>query len=222
MEELMGMPIINFGNMTKGQRELFGNIFGSIDSLPNCVRLYCNNINLNRLPKLPNCTLIACYNNRLSELPELPVCEYLSCVDNQLRNLPDLPECSTLICSYNQLRTLPNLPNCTHLECARNQLHELPDLPECTYVYCNNNQLTKLPDLPKCKTLFCSNNKQLYYSKSIASKFGFGFTYPSSGHHIHYVREWQTAYNKLRKIKLLQHVNGMDEYLAYEIIRKID
>lgn len=194
MEELMQNKYIRFDDLTETQKKYFKDA----DELPNCVFLQCNSSQLEKLPKLPNC-------------------KTLYCVNNWLHKLPDLPNCAILWCDINLLTELPNLPNCADLSCRNNRLTELPNLPKCIYLTCSKNQLTKLPELRKYTSIQCANNPQLFYPKSIATEFH--LKYPSECHHIHYVEKWQTAFHMLRKIKLLKQITGIDEYLAYEIVR---
>lgn len=208
------MPEIEFRLLTSKQKKLFK----SIKELPNCTGLWCYDKRLRRLPDLPNCESIECNGNKLKQLPDLPNCKTLICFGNRLQKLPDLPNCEVLLCHDNQLHELPDMPNMTHLSCSNNRLQKLPDMPKCEYLNCSYNKLKELPNLHIRVELWCHDNPQLFYSKRIAYKFDLNF--PSIGHRMHYIKQWQNAYSKIRKINLLKQVAGIDEYLAYEIVKK--
>lgn len=216
MEKYMRLKQVFVGDMTYEETVLFM----EMKELPKCKELWCNNIKyIRRLPELPKCKRLYCGNNELQKLPNLPNCKELVCSRNRLRNLPDLPNCKYLTCSRNQLQSLPDLPKCKYVWCTDNQLTVLPNMPKCLNLRCSKNQLTEFPELPCCEHIEKSDDEHLYYSKSIATKFQ--LSYPSKGHHGHYVELWQNAYNKISKVKLLKQDPELDEYLAYEIIKKI-
>lgn len=198
---LMQQTTINYGALRSKERRAFR----KLKELPVCTELYCSDGKLEQLPKLPNCVELDCYNNQLSNLPDLPECIELNCSRNQLRNLPELPKCKKLLCFRNQLRNLPDLPNCNTLWSYNNPLQELPDLPKCSGVWLENSD--GYEGVP------------LYYGIKFASRFRV-LDFPSAGHHIHYVRKWQDTYIKIKKVQLLQQITELDQYLAFDIVKK--
>lgn len=168
---------------------------------------------------LPNCQILDCNNNRITNLPELPNCRELYCEDNQITNLPELPNCRILNCSDNQISVLPELPYCKVLNCYKNQLTILPELPNIRELNCSNNQLTILPELPNCYSLYIDYNTTSYYSKQITDRFG--LQYPSPGHRAYFKGKWNTIINKIKLMKLLMEITGLDEYISAKIIRFI-
>jgi len=253
LRRLPQLPICRGVNI--GQNEL-----EELPELPECIGLDCKNNRLRMLPDLTKCKYLECNNQYpgLEVLPELPNCESLRCNNNKLQNLPNLPLCKSLICNNNLLKKIPNLPNCSYdlicsnqtegleelpkiltcrvLKCKNNKLKVLPELPKCEILECQNNKLKVLPELPSCQPhldnhyVECENNPDLYYPRSVATKFR--LSYPSPGNKRHYKEIFNRILNKkkannafkalLEEIRMKPSISLADERIFRDAIANLD
>jgi len=148
--------------------DVTSNALTRLPTLPPLISyLRCGNNKLTEIPNLRNDYMLAlyCNDNQLEKLPKLPdKMGTFHCSNNLLTEIPNIPDdLENFYCYSNKLTELPSLENTKlkELDCRWNQLKSLPELPSSLWtLYCQNNQLTSLPVLPsKLDTINCSSNQ---------------------------------------------------------------